>query len=109
MTDFVYPPTFFTKERPMSTSSGYITTLINSVDSAVTRVLNDIAAKKVQIVTLEASVASGGATPEDIAALAALQTMVNQMEKDMSDETLEDNLLAWDIIPEDAAEIRTLW
>lgn len=108
MTDFVHPPTFFTKGKPMSTSSGYITTLISSVDSAVTRILNDIAAMKAQIVNLQATVDAGGASTADIAALAALQAMVDQLEKAMSVETLEDDQLTWDIIPEGADELRTL-
>ena len=67
-------------ELKMSQLSDQIAALGTSVDAAVTRVQADIADLKAQIAALQATIDAGGATPEDLAALAALQVKLDALD-----------------------------
>ena len=60
-------------ESMMSQLSDAIASVQTSADAAVARVNTDLTNLNAQIVALEAQIAAGGATPADIAALAALK------------------------------------
>ena len=66
--------------RLMSALSDQIAALGTSTDAAVTRVTTDVTTLKATIADLQAKVDAGLATPEDIAALTALQAKVDGLD-----------------------------
>ena len=68
------------KDWIMSVLSDAIASVKTSTDAAVARVQTDVAALKAQIAALQATIDAGGATPEDLAALAALKTELDALD-----------------------------
>jgi len=64
----------------MSDLSDKIKALETSVDAALARVQVDVDAFKAKIAELEAKVAAGTATPEDLAALEAMKAKVDALD-----------------------------
>lgn len=67
-------------EGRMSQISDAIAHLSTTVDSAVTRVQGDLAGLTSRVAALQAQIDGGGASPEDLAALAALQAKIDALD-----------------------------